>query len=148
MLDCIATCRCMDKKPYGNTLKDFTIKKLLPNGIVAEALRGGDIMKSETLFNRPADTYISDKNAGSVEDSGFDATVTPVSSKSLLSEACSPAFSAITAVYNKQGKLLCPSARQLAPNNRVNSMKLRCTKTDNIEPSHLSHFYLVGRCNA
>lgn len=33
------------------------------------------------------------------------------------------------------GKALCPSVRQLAPNNRVNSTKLRSCTTDNIEPN-------------
>lgn len=46
------------------------------------------------------------------------------------------------------GKALCPSAGQPAPNNRVNSTKLRSRKTDNIEPSQTRYLYRSGRCNA
>lgn len=107
MLDCMVTCRCMDKKPYDNILKDLSITKLSPKEIVKEALRGGGNMKPEVLFNRPAGTSISIKNAGSIVDSGFDATVTPISSRLPVPEVNSTVVSAIMAV-RKQGNFFAP----------------------------------------
>lgn len=50
MLDCIAICRCMDKKPCGNIMNTFTIDNLL--GIAARRnLRGGlSNMKNNPVF--------------------------------------------------------------------------------------------------
>lgn len=50
MLNCMATCRCMDKKPCGNTLKTPAFKKLV-DGITFDSIEGGAVMKSSQRFS-------------------------------------------------------------------------------------------------
>lgn len=107
MLDCMATYRCMDKKPYDNILKDLSITRFLPNGIIADALKGGVNMKSEVLINRPASEFIGIKNAGSIEDSGFASTATLTANDTVASNVNLSSVSAIMAV-RKKGKHFAP----------------------------------------
>lgn len=96
MLNCIVICRCLDKKPGGNTLKEVSLTKLLTKGLTADSIKGGTIMRSVMLSNRPAITLIGSKNAGSIEDSGFGSSVT-----SILSEASASKRANISAIIDE-----------------------------------------------
>lgn len=107
MLNCTAMCRGMDKKPCGNIMNNFALTTLAIKGLASDVLRGGLLMKSDALLNRPADAFIGTKNAGSIEKSGFAAT-SSISDRLSETEKDSPAFSAIMTVGRKKGKHFAP----------------------------------------
>ena len=47
MLNCIVICRCMDKKPYGNIMENFTANKLFKKAVLSN-FRGGGVMNHDT----------------------------------------------------------------------------------------------------
>lgn len=106
----MATYRNTDKKPYDNILSASIVAAL-----------GGGLMKhtnksiSESIS--PCFAKVSSKRNRNVLDV-INGT------------------SAVISDPEPEGGF-CPSARQLAPNNQVNSTKLRCARTDNIEPSRV-----------
>lgn len=147
MLDCIAICRCMDKKPYDNTTNDFSLTTLATKGLASDVLRGGLIMKSDAQLNRPANTFTGMKNAGSIESSGFTAT-SSISDRMSEVENASPAFSAVMAVGRKKGKRFAP-----LPGNRHRTTGLIQRNSVVQERTTLSQAgraasFLSGRCNA
>lgn len=110
MLNCIVICRCMDKKPCSNIMKDFSITSILVKGMVSGNLRGGKFMKSETTLNRPAGAFIGNKNAGSIEGSDL-RTFTSILDRSSIVEKDSPETSTVIANSHGLGNSLCPSVR-------------------------------------
>ena len=66
MLNCIAICRCMDKKPYGNTLNNPAFSKLIDK--VSSDQEGGVIMKTFDKSNSPMNKFL-ERSVGSVDQS-------------------------------------------------------------------------------
>lgn len=82
MLDCMATCRCMDKKPYDNILEDSVVRELVGNTPLCNE-RGHGIMESIFKSVRPVCRQIEGIDVGSAEISDSNNTVTSLLMKNV-----------------------------------------------------------------
>ena len=82
MLDCMATCRCMDKKPYGNISEEPTISQLVNKATFHNVRRNG-IVESTIKSVSPICTEIERTNVGSAEISDSGSTVTSLLMKNV-----------------------------------------------------------------
>ncbi len=80
MLNCMATCRSMDKKPYGNILEEPVISELM-NTTSFERRNGS--MESIIESVRPVCNKFESTDVGSAEISGSGTTVTSILMKNV-----------------------------------------------------------------
>lgn len=90
MLNCMATCRCMDKKPYGNILEEPTISKLVDKAAFRN-VRGNGIVESIIKSVRPVCTEIERTNVGSAEICDSGSTVASLLKKDVPANLSRPA---------------------------------------------------------
>lgn len=82
MLNCMATCRCMDKKPYDNILEEPVLRELIDNTTLRN-VRGNGIVESIIKSARPVCTEIERNDVGSAEVSDSSSTVTSLLMKNV-----------------------------------------------------------------
>lgn len=69
MLDCIAICRCMDKKPYGNITKSPVSAVHSANALLNRL--GGGVMKRNTTINSSRSTIAGEWEQKTAVNLGF-----------------------------------------------------------------------------
>lgn len=145
MLNCMVTCRCMDKKPYDNILEEPTISKLVNT---LHNLRRNGIVESTIKSVRPVCTEIERTNVGSAEISDSGSTVASLLKRNVPANLRRPASFAFLVEPADVGKVNAPLSgnwhRIIGLIQRNSVVQERTT----LSQANLSHFYLVGRCNA
>ncbi|MCM1192691.1 MAG: hypothetical protein NC389_09720 [Acetatifactor muris] len=107
MLDCMATCRCMDKKPYGNTSEEPTISKLVDKATFNN-IRGNGIVESIIKSVRPVCTEIEGIDVGSAVISDSGSTIASLLKKNVPANLNRPASCAFLVEPAGVGELTAP----------------------------------------
>lgn len=106
MLNCIAICRCMDKKPYGNIMAELTTNKLFKKAVLS-SFRGGGVMNQNTASFSSACAIMQAATTKPCENSKFKNQLS-LTSRTYEVVDKPPAT---IAGYNELGKIPCPSVR-------------------------------------